>query len=160
MPSKQLAQSVKELLDQGRYPIADIPENIADIWASVVGTNAQKMPAALPGPGQREFVREADIMPIDQRVNHAYYKELFWRYYASHALYLALAMICEETRFTRAALILPLHTSNAYMKVHETQDLLTIGESLVGWLGQSRSFYTPFLRTPHFNILIHFVLCR
>ncbi len=129
---------VKELLDRGRYSIGEIPENIADIWASVV----QKMPPALPGVGQREFVREADSMPIDQRVNHALYQELFWRYYASHVLYLALAMICEETRFTRAGLILPLHTPDAYMKVHETQDLPTIGESLVGWLGQSRSFYT------------------
>jgi GGDEF domain-containing protein len=139
---------VKELLDQGRYSIGEIPENIADIWASVV----QKMPAALPGTGQREFVREADIMPIDRRVDYALYKELFWRYYASHVLYLALAMIYEETRFTpRAALVLPLHTPNAYMKVQETQDLLTIGESLVGWLGQSRSFYTFLSTNPAFQ---------
>jgi GGDEF domain-containing protein len=142
---------IKELLDQGRYSIGAIPENIADIWASVVETNAQKMQAALPGLGQREFVREADIMPIDRRVNHAYYQELFWRYYASHILYLALAMIYEETRFTRAALILPLRTPNAYMKVHETQDLLAIGESLVGWLGQSRSFYTLLSTNPSFQ---------
>ncbi len=142
---------IRELLDQGRYTIGEIPENIADIWASVVETNKQKMLTLLPSIGQREFVREADSMPIDQRVNHAYYQELFWRYYASHALYLALAMICEETRFTRAALILPLHTPNAYMKVHETQDLLTIGESLVGWLGQSRSFYTLLSTNPSFQ---------
>ena len=142
---------IRELLDQGRYSIGGIPENIADIWASVVETNAQKMPAVLPGLGQREFVREADSMPIDRRVNHANYQELFWRYYASHVLYLALAMICEETRFTRAALILPLRTPNAYMKVHETQDLLAIGESLVGWLGQSRSFYTLLSAHPSFQ---------
>ncbi len=142
---------IRELLDQGRYTIGELPENIADIWASVVETNAQKMPAALPGVSQREVVREADSMPIDRRVNHAYYQELFWRYYASHALYLALAMICEETRFTRSALILPLHTPNAYIKVRETQDLLTIGESLVGWLGQSRSFYTLLSTNPSFQ---------
>jgi GGDEF domain-containing protein len=141
---------IRELLDQGRYTIGQIPENIADIWASVAETNNQKMPAVLPGIGQREFVREADSMPIDQRVNHAYYQELFWRYYASHALYLALAMICEETRFTRAALILPLRTPNAYTKVQETQDLPAIGEALVGWLGQSRSFYTLLSAHPSF----------
>ncbi len=60
-------------------------------------------------------------------------------------------MICEEIRFTRTALILPLHTPNAYMKVQETQDLLTIGESLVGWLGQSRSFYTLLATNPSFQ---------
>jgi GGDEF domain-containing protein len=139
---------VKELLDQGRYTIGEIPENIADIWASVVKANIQKVAAARPGVGQREFVREADSMPIDRRVNHANYQELFWRYYASHVLYLALAMICEETRFTRAALVLPLRTPTAYMKVQETQDLPTIGESLVGWLGQSRSFYTLLSTNP------------
>jgi GGDEF domain-containing protein len=142
---------VKELLDQGRYTIGQIPENIADIWASVAETNNQKMLTALPGAAQREFVREADTMPIDRRISLAYYQELFWRYYASHILYLALAMICEETRFTRAALILPLRTPNAYMKVHETQDLLAIGESLVGWLGQSRSFYTLLSTNPSFQ---------
>src|SRR5205809_2414341 len=57
-------------------------------------------------------------------------------------------MICEETRFTRAALVLPLRTPTAYMKVQETQDLPTIGESLVGWLGQSRSFYTLLSTNP------------
>src|SRR5215467_15395603 len=142
---------VKELLDQGRYSISAIPENIADIWASIVEANTQRMPATLPGVGQREFVREADSMPIDRRVNHAYYQELFWRYYASHVLYLALAMICEETRFTRAALILPLHTPTAYIKVQKTQDLPMIGESLVGWLGQSRSFYTLLSAHPSFQ---------
>ena len=152
-PSSELEKLaiIKELLDEGRFAPGELPKNIAEIWAAVVGTNKQKMPAAIPGVGQREFVREADNMPIDRRVNHAYYQELFWRYYASHTLYLALAMVCEETRFTRAALILPLHTPNAYMKVHETQDLLTIGESLVGWLGQSRSFYTLLSTNPSFQ---------
>lgn len=143
---------IRELLDQGRYTAGQIPENIADIWASVAETNNQKMPAVLPGIGQREFVREADSMPIDRRVDHALYQEVFWRYYASHVLYLALAMIYEEIRFTpRAALVLPLHTPDAYLKVQETQDLLTIGESLVGWLGQSRSFYTFLSTNPSFR---------
>ena len=142
---------IRELLGQGRYTVGQIPENIADIWVSVVETNNQKIPAVLPGIGQHEPVREADNMPLDRRVNHIYYQELFWRYYTSHALYFALAMICEEISFTRAALILPLHTLNAYMKVHETQDLLTIGESLVGWLGPSRSFYTLLTQAPSFE---------
>ena len=68
---------IRELLDQGRYTIGQIPENVAKIWSSVVETNAQKLPAALPGAGQHEFVREADTMSIDRRVNHAYYQELF-----------------------------------------------------------------------------------
>jgi GGDEF domain-containing protein len=152
-PSSELEKLaiIKELLDEGRFAPGEIPKNIADIWASVVGTNKQKMPAALPGVGQREFVREADNMPIDRRVDHAYYQELFWRFYASHALYLALTMICEETRFTRAVLVLPLRAPKAFMRVQETQDLLTIGESLVGWLGQSRSFYTLLSTNPSFQ---------
>src|SRR5215467_4831453 len=142
---------LKELIDEGRFTPGEIPKNIAGIWASVTESNVREAPVALPSLGQHDFVREADSMPIDRRVNHAYYQELFWRYYASHALYIALAMICEETRFTRAALILPLHRPNAYMKVHETQDLPMIGESLVGWLGQSRSFYTLLSAHPSFQ---------
>jgi GGDEF domain-containing protein len=142
---------IRELLEEGHFVPGDLPPTLDEIWVSIVGTNQQKMPAVISDIEQREFVREADSMPINQRVNYAYNHELFWRFFASHTLYLAMAMICEETRFTRAALILPLHTPNAYMKVHETRDLPIIGESLVGWVGQSRSFYTLLSARPSFQ---------
>src|SRR5712692_4998816 len=45
-PSSELEKLaiIKELLDEGRFAPGEIPKNVADIWASVVGTNKQKMP--------------------------------------------------------------------------------------------------------------------
>lgn len=142
---------IKELLDQGPYTVGQIPENIADIWASVVEKDGQKVPAVLPGIGQHEFVREADTWPIDKRVNHAYYQELFWRYYASRALWLSVMLIQEDVHFTRACLILPLRQKNAYLLAKHAHDLHNVGESLVGWLGQSHSFYTLLTQAPSFE---------
>lgn len=142
---------IKELIANGNFTVGEIPAAIDEIWASIMKANAQKIPAALPDIDQREFVREADTMPIDRRVNHAYYQELFWRFYASHVLWLSAMLIQEDVHFTRACLILPLRQKNAYLPAKCADDLLNVGESLVGWLGQSHSFYTLLTQAPSFE---------
>ncbi len=142
---------INELLSQGRYSAGDIPDNIEELWASLAPTNGQSVSAARPGEPQTGFRREADYMPIDQRVNHAYYKELFWRYYASRALHLSARLISEEFHLTRVGLILPLHQKNAYILVRQASELPKAGASLVGWLGQTGSFYTLLDTQPRFE---------
>ncbi len=60
-------------------------------------------------------------------------------------------LICEDVNFTRAGLILPLHKKDAFALIHQPEDLPEVGESLVGWLGQSRSFYTFLTAAPSFE---------
>jgi DNA-binding transcriptional MerR regulator/GGDEF domain-containing protein len=133
---------IKELIDEGGFSAVDIPENIQDLWNSVSGLNGQKEAISHRKEMQSAPPREADLLPIDQRVTHIYYKELFWRYYASHALRLAVMLICDEVSFNRFALILPLRKKNAHSLIQHSEDLPNVGESLVGWLGPTGSFYT------------------
>jgi DNA-binding transcriptional MerR regulator/GGDEF domain-containing protein len=145
---------INELLTQGRYSVNDIPENIDELWKSLTQNNGQATTVKATSEsseGQSGFHREADYMPIDKRVNHVYYKELFWRFYASHALELSAKLISEEFHLVRICLILPLHKKNAYELVHSAIDLPKIGESLVGWLGQTSSFYTFLTVRPYFE---------
>jgi len=151
---------IKELLEQGRFSSGDIPENLTVIWKEIARVDEAQSDQLMGAASEQDrFVREADTMPIDRRGDHIYYRELYWRYYASHALYLALTMIYEETRFTRAGLVLPLKTTSAYKIATDAHNLPRVGESLVGWLGQSHSFYTflapaPSVQYPDvFNVL-------
>jgi DNA-binding transcriptional MerR regulator/GGDEF domain-containing protein len=139
---------IKELIDEGGYSPNDIPDNIYDLWTSFSSSNGQK--ETIPHPSELQSIpqREADQLPIDQHVNHIYYQELFWRYYASHSLRLALSLLCEEVSFTRVALILPLRKKNVFHLIQSSDDLHLAGASLVGWLGPTRSFYTFFTHKP------------
>ncbi len=142
---------IKELIDEGGYAPGDIPDNIYDIWNSISGLNGQK--EVLPNPTESQSIspREVDRLPIDQRVSHAYYNELFWRYYASHALRLSLMLLCEDIPNSTAGLILPLQTRQVPASLRDPQNLYKIGGALVGWLDQSRSFYTLISSAPSFE---------
>jgi DNA-binding transcriptional MerR regulator/GGDEF domain-containing protein len=142
---------INDLLTQGRFSVYEIPENIDELWKSLVPNNGRAGTARENSEARNEFHREADDLPIDKRVNHFYYKEFFWRYYASHALQLSAKLISEEFHLARVGLILPLHQKQAYMLVHQASDLYKAGESLVGWLGQTGSFYTILAARPAFE---------
>src|SRR5205807_13207 len=122
-----------------------------DIWKSISGLNGRKEATSDTRELQINDLREVDRLPIDHRVEHAYFKELFWRYYASHALWLALMLICEDIPNTIAGLIIPLQTSNIPVSLRNPENLYKIGDALVGWLGQSRSFYTLLTSAPSFE---------
>src|SRR5438270_5314916 len=141
---------IKELIDEGSFSPSDIPNNLYDIWNSISGSNGQKEAIQKPGESQDNH-REVDRLPIDQRVEHGYYKELFWRYYASHALWLSLMLICEDIPNSIAGIILPLQTSDVPISLRDPENVYKIGDALVGWLGQSRSFYTLLSSAPSFE---------
>ncbi len=85
--------------------------------------------------------------------------ELFWRYYASHALRLSLTLICDELPNTPAGLILPLQPDSA-PTIHHVEDLPQLGESLVGWLSKTRSSHTLFTPAPSFQYDADYSLLR
>jgi len=149
LPELDKLAAIRVLIDGGYSP-GEILSYANNIWSSLPLQDVERREAKQLDQTLEAGGEGIEHLYINQRIDNAR-AELFWRYFASHALYLALAMICEETRFTRAALILPLHTPDAYTKVHETRDLLTIGESLAGWLEQSRSFYTLLSSNPSFQ---------
>ncbi len=148
---------IRELMDNQGYLPGDIPTDVDEIWRSLSQTDGQYPLKA--GDGRVGYAMEADSMHIDQRILHLR-DEAFWRFYVSHALRLSLMLICEDIIVKRASLILPLHQEeifasapNSLENVSEVliKDIGEVGESLVGWLGQSRSFYTFLTQKPSFE---------
>ncbi len=148
---------IRELID-AKYAPGDIPPDIDSIWKFISNISGQKEVTPTPRELQINHLRGADHFPIDQHVEHVYFKELFWRYYASRALRLSLTLICEEVSFSRAGLIIPLHKKNVSTLIQGTEDLHKVGESLVGWLGQTRSFYTFLTPVPSFQYPSDFIV--
>src|SRR5712692_7540168 len=142
---------IKELIDEGGFSPADIPDNIENIWKSISDSNGQQGQTLKLSEKQREQLRAVDLMPIDLRIENSYYKELFWRYYASRALWLSLMLICEDIPNTIAGILLPLQTRNVPISLRNPENVHKIGDTLVGWLGQSRSFYTLISSAPSFE---------
>ena len=125
---------IHELMEQGDFSIGTIPTYVDEIWDEAAGrSELQERVESLS-------VEKVGHVHIDQRVERTE-KEEFWRYFVSQALRLSLLLICEDVPDTVAGIILPLEKDNVAEIVHP-QDVYKAGHSLVGWLGQSRSFYT------------------
>src|SRR5581483_7982079 len=93
---------------------------------------------------------------INQRISKAR-TELFWRYFVSHTLRLSLMLICEDIPHTTAGLILPLEKKGpGTIGIHHVADVATLGESLVGWLSQSRSSHTLLTSRLSFDYITDF----
>jgi GGDEF domain-containing protein len=147
---------IRELITN-KYQPSDIPTDVDEIWRSLSHADGQYPLKARDGEGS--YTGEADSMHIDQRILHIR-DGAFWRFYVSHGLRLSLMLICEDITVKRAGLILPLHQEkifasapNSLENVSEVliKDIGEVGESLVGWLGQSRSFYTFLTHKPSFE---------
>ena len=112
-------------------------------------------------PFEQEVLEQGSLsfLPIDDHARFLYYKVLFWRYFISRVLWLSLQLICQDTpNTTLAGLILPLKKEQAFTYPNRSEDLSRVGESLVGWIGQSRSFYTFLTLTPAFAFPSDFYL--
>src|SRR3989442_6123253 len=131
---------IKELVDEGGYAPSDIPQDIDSIWYSV---SAELKDQVSRASGQTEHLH------IEQRVLSDY-KDIFWRYYASRVLRLSLMLIFEGSPDTIAGLVLPSEKF-ASAPIPPPEDLWKVGESLVGWIGQTRSFYTFLTSAPSFE---------
>ena len=129
----------------GKYPPRAIPLDIDNIWQSISLQNQVDLQAL----ELKASNKEAISLSINQRIEHLE-KDLFWRYYVSYAIRLALALICENLpQYSNAGLVLPLHADVAITSsIYDLEDLPKVGESLVGWLTQTGSFYTLFTSSP------------
>lgn len=88
-------------------------------------------------------------------------EQLFWRYYASHALRLSLRLICKNvTRNRMAGLVIPLSEVVTLDDIHSIADLQMVGESLIGWLSRSGSSHTLLTSTPLFEYASDYRLYR
>ena len=145
---------IRELTNIGLSPSA-IPTNIDEIWVSIIQastTRLEDIPGSnLQGLPTLQINTQERFLPIGKRVDNAYGEHFYWRFYASHALMLALMLVTEDVSGTYSGLLLPLKKRQPDDPLPDSSNLAELGESLVGWLGQTRSFSTLFVPAPSFE---------
>ena len=145
---------IRELINIGFSPSA-IPPDVDEIWQSIIQSSANKPNHTIGDNLQtlptQSVNNQERFLPIGKRVDVAYNEQFYWRFYASHALMLALTLLTEDVSGTYSGLILPLRTRQPDDPQPDSSSLAEIGESLVGWLGQTRSFSTLFVPAPSFE---------
>jgi DNA-binding transcriptional MerR regulator/GAF domain-containing protein len=86
------------------------------------------------------------------------YQQLFSRHYTSRALFLAIRLLYEDMPGTSVGLILPVHKRYPGEPIPTSDTLASVGHALVGWLGQTRSFYTFLTPSPAFEFPSDFLI--
>ncbi|MGH2493333.1 MAG: GAF domain-containing protein [Ktedonobacteraceae bacterium] len=137
---------IKELLSGGGFSIGEIPAMVDVIWREVMATEERQAPLLFQ---QGEAVPEEEL-PIDRHHKNARAK-LGWRFYISHALRLSLMLLGEDMPRETIGLLLPLQPDETHLPMTHIDNIRLLGESLVGWLGHSRSTHTMLTRSPHFS---------
>lgn len=135
---------ISELLNNEKIPLPDIPSDIDEIWNSVSSFPEERHPLNTTSN------ETSKRMSIDHRVEDAN-KEEFWRYFASQALRMALYLIYEDVADPIAGIILPLERRKNATIGWESQELAQLGECLVGWRDQNRSYHTFYTPSPFFE---------
>ncbi len=138
---------IRELLDEARVTPGSIPANIDEIW------NTLTLSSYLDGPVEPlERDSEQQDEHINKRITIVYRDMLGWRFYASRVLWLSLLLIYENIPGFYAGLVLPAYENGheRFATIHAT-NMQDIGEALVGWLGQTRSFFTFLASSPSFE---------
>ena len=97
-----------------------------------------------------KYFQEAEHLSIDKRVEKID-QETFWRYFVSQALRLSILLICENVPNSIAGLVLPLQGNVSSPAIIDTNELNTIGLSLIGWLSRTRTFYSFLDDAPSFE---------
>jgi len=142
---------IRELINDGYSP-GEILTYADSVWSSIPSSDGQQKQAEQ----LKTEKDETEALPINVRIENAR-AELFWRYYASHALRLSLMLICDELPDTPAGLVLPLR-SDGVASIDTVKDLPKLGPSLVGWLSKTRSSHTLFTPAPSFEYDIDYRL--
>ncbi len=127
---------IRELTD-ANFPTGSIPSNISEIWAALQGSYSEVSGASFASTGN-----SSRFLSINQRVDVAYFDSFYWRFYASRALQMVLMLVSEDVPGTYSGLMLPAREWRFEGFVPNAINLAEVGESLVGWLGQTRSFCT------------------
>jgi DNA-binding transcriptional MerR regulator/GGDEF domain-containing protein len=144
---------IRELIDAG-FSASDIPPDISKQWHEI---RAPRESANLPE--QLDSAIPGLEHSINQRIVQAR-ASLFWQYFVSRALRLSLMLICEDIPNVPAGLVLPLVPEVDVSTIQHVEDVPSVGESLVGWLSQSCSFYTFLTPRPSFQYSSDFRLER
>ncbi len=139
---------IDELIHHAGLTPSFIPANIDELWNSI--RNAETLSVAGTSSSEEAVSAQPEAYRyITSRVNYIYQDEMFWRLYASHSLLLSINLLYEDIPGTYAGLILP--SKGLEYGVPESETLPRIGEALVGWLDQTRSFYTFLTPAPEFK---------
>ncbi len=142
---------LKELIDEGKFTLGEfehISNHVEEIWREVEAM-AQAQQVLLEQQGQADTQRAR--LPIDARIREAR-SQLFWRFYVSRVLHQALQLIREDRPASTTALALPLAPHPEKLPVTSIQNVDQLGESLIGWLGKSRSTETLLVPVPSFEV--------
>jgi len=153
LPELDKLAIIRVLMDDGYSP-GEILTYADHVWSSIPPSDGQQKQAEQ----LKTEKDETEVLPINVHIEKAR-AELFWRYYASHALRLSLMLICDELTNTPAGLILPLQPDSV-PTIHRVEDLPQLGESLVGWLSKTRSSHTLFTSAPSFQYDADYSLLR
>lgn len=141
---------IKELTDRGGITPGDLLPYIEEIWR-------EGLVAELPA---QEELHDPEVLPfaattINQRIHHAQ-ERLFWRFFTSHALRMALFLLREDKPHGTIGLLLPLHKQGERVSIATIDDLPALGESLVGWLNQRHFSHTLLTSCPSFDVASDF----
>src|SRR6266536_3014423 len=139
---------IRELIDTGYAPI-DIPADIDELWLSICFPDQGILSSERWSPTMIQRNR-LDDLPINERIEKARVEAAF-RYFASRVLRLSLLLICEDMPGTAAGLLLPLESRMVGPAPQRVEDMTRLGETLVGWLDQTRSSYTLLTPMPSFE---------
>jgi hypothetical protein len=151
---------IRELLDEARLTPGAIPPNIDEIWSMLTSSplspgqdrkNVLSQPYVNGTGSTRAGSGRQPDEHINKRITQTYRDQLVWRYYASRILWLSLLLIYEHVPGCYAGLVLPAHEHNLELGTHDPASLQNVGEALVGWLGQTSSFFTFLTTSPIFE---------
>jgi DNA-binding transcriptional MerR regulator len=173
----EISDEVRNVRKQRQYSFEELDKlaaihellNHSDLTPGQIAQQVDQLQDTLPALGEvlapstiDKNERLQDEVGNDQRYivqrTLAVYQQLFWRHYVSHVLFLAVRLLYEEVPDTSIGLILPAKRRHAGEPSPSTEQLATIGEALVGWLGQTRSFYTFLTPSPEFEYPSDFLI--
>ncbi|WP_165423646.1 MerR family transcriptional regulator [Ktedonosporobacter rubrisoli] len=142
---------IRELLD-AKYTAAEIPPDIEELWSNVHERDVSSPLSGFALPSSPAPSSEPpEILPINVRIEEAR-SLLFWRFFASHSLRLALLLISEYLpNNLPLGLILSLAHPTPALTLSSIQQLPQLGTSLLGWLSKSRSSHTLLTFSPFFQ---------
>ncbi|GCE25944.1 hypothetical protein KDA_14280 [Dictyobacter alpinus] len=146
---------IRELLDEAHLTPGAIPANIDEIWSTLASPSYASESQVLED--DTEYLSTSSTMPgsqydnINKRITIAYRELMAWRFYVSRVLWLSLLLIYEDVPGFYAGLVLPAHEHALDETARDPLQLQLVGESLVGWLGQTRSFFTFLTPVPTFE---------
>jgi DNA-binding transcriptional MerR regulator/GGDEF domain-containing protein len=135
---------IRELISSG-YTVSEIPPNINILW------NATRSLVTITDHNETSSRHEnSNELSINQRLAPSRI-DIFWSYFVTRTLRLALKLICEDIPNTTAGLLLPFSPDANVDTIQRIEDLKTLGETLVGWLSQNGTSQTLLTNKPWFQ---------